>query len=77
MSQKLKDYFLKLAAETKAHEVDLKAQWAQNCTYIYDVDGNKISSLELVNSLPNGKIRDCKFYEISQPNNQNSIKNRF
>lgn len=57
MSQKLKDYFLKLAAETKAHEVDLKAQRAQNCTYIYDVDGNKISSLELVNSLPNGKIQ--------------------
>lgn len=57
MNQKLKDYFLKLAAETKAHEVDLKAQRAQNCTYIYDVDGNKISSLELVNSLPNGKIQ--------------------
>lgn len=57
MSQKLKDHFVKLAAETKAHEVDLKAQRAQNCTYIYDVDGNKISSLELVNSLPNGKIQ--------------------
>ena len=57
MSQKLKDYFVRLAAETKAHEVDLKAQRAQNCTYIYDVDGNKISSLELVNSLSNGKIQ--------------------
>ena len=57
MSQKLKDYFIRLEAETKAHAVDLKAQRAQNCTYIYDVDGNKISSLELVNSLPNGKIQ--------------------
>lgn len=57
MSQKLKDYFVKLAAEIKAHEIDLKAQRAQNCTYIYDVDDNKISSLELVNSLPNGKIQ--------------------
>lgn len=57
MSQKLKEYFIRLAAETKAHDVDLKAQRAQNCTYIYDVDGNKISSLELVNSLPNGKIQ--------------------
>lgn len=57
MSQKLKDYFIKLAAETKAHSVDLKAQRAQNCTYIYDVDGSKLSSLELVNSLPNGKIQ--------------------
>ena len=53
----LKYYFVRLAAETKAHEVDLKAQRAQNCTYIYDVDGNKISSLELVNSLSNGKIQ--------------------
>ena len=57
MSQKLKDYFIRLEAETKAHAADLKAQRAQNCTYIYDVDGNKISSLELVNSLPNGKIQ--------------------
>ncbi len=57
MSQKLKDYFIRLEAETKAYTVDLKAQRAQNCTYIYDVDGNKISSLELVNSLPNGKIQ--------------------
>lgn len=57
MSQKLKEYFIKLATETKAHSVDLKAQRAQNCTYIYDVDGSKLSSLELVNSLPNGKIQ--------------------
>ena len=57
MSQKLKEYFIKLAAETKAHSVDLKSQRAQNCTYIYDVDGSKLSSLELVNSLPNGKIQ--------------------
>ena len=57
MSQKLKEYFIRLAAETTAHAADLKAQRAQNCTYIYDVDGSKISSLELVNSLPNGKIQ--------------------
>ena len=57
MSQKLKEYFIRLAAERKAHEVILKAQREQNCSYIYDVDGSKISSLELVNSLPNGKIQ--------------------
>ena len=57
MSQKLKEYFIRLEAETKAHAADLKAQRAQNCTYIYDVDGSRISSLELVNSLPNGKIQ--------------------
>ncbi len=57
VSQKLKEYFIKLEAETKAHSIDLKSQRAQNCTYIYDVDGSKLSSLELVNSLPNGKIQ--------------------
>ena len=57
MSQKLKEYFIRLEAETKAHAADLKVQRAQNCTYIYDVDGSRISSLELVNSLPNGKIQ--------------------
>ena len=57
MSQKLKEYFVRLEAETKAHAVDLKAQRAQNSTYIYDVDGSRISSLELVNCLPNGKIQ--------------------
>ena len=57
LSQKLKEYFIRLEAETKAHAADLKAQRAQNCTYIYDVDGSRISSLELVNSLPNGKIQ--------------------
>mgnify|MGYP002513530452 CR=1 FL=1 len=57
MSQKLKEYFIRVAAERKAHEVILKAQREQNCSYIYDVDGSKISSLELVNSLPNGKIQ--------------------
>jgi integrase len=57
MSQKLKEYFIRLEAETRAHKVILKEQREQNCSYIYDVDGSRISSLELVNSLPNGKIQ--------------------
>ena len=57
MSQKLKEYLIRLEAERKAHEVILKAQREQNCSYIYDVDGSRISSLELVNSLPFGKIQ--------------------
>lgn len=57
MSQKLKEYFVRLDAETRAHAKDLKAQREQNCTYIYDLDGSKLSSLELVNTLPNGKIQ--------------------
>ncbi len=57
MSQRLKEYFVRLDAETRAHAKDLKAQREQNCTYIYDLDGSKLSSLELVNTLPNGKIQ--------------------
>ena len=57
MSQKLKEYFVRLDAETRAHAKDLKAQREQNCTYIYDLDGSKLSSLELVNTLPNGKMQ--------------------
>ena len=57
MSQKLKEYFVRLDAETRAHAKDLKAQREQNCTYIYDLDGSRLSSLELVNTLPNGKIQ--------------------
>ena len=57
MGQKLKEYFVRLEAETRAHAKDLKAQREQNCTYIYDLDGSRLSSLALVNSLPNGKIQ--------------------
>ena len=35
----------------------LAAQRTQNQTFITDIDGQKISSLELVNCLPNGKIQ--------------------
>lgn len=57
MSKKLKEYFIKLNAETKAYTAILEAQRIQNCTHIYDVNGKIISSLELVNTLPNGKIQ--------------------
>jgi len=57
LSQKVKEYFIRLDAETKALAAVMGAQRDQNSTYIYDVDGNKISSLLLVNSLPNGKYK--------------------
>ena len=57
MSHKLKEYFLELA---RRREADIKlygAQREQNQSFIKDVDGSCLSSLELVNTLPNGKIQ--------------------
>ena len=57
MSQKLKEYFIELA---RRREADIKlygAQREQNQTFIKDVDGSCLSSLQLVNTLPNGKIQ--------------------
>jgi len=57
MSQKLKEYFLELA---RRREADIKlygAQREQNQSFIKDVDGSCLSSLELVNTLPSGKIQ--------------------
>ena len=57
MSQKLKEYFTLL---WQRREADIKiygAQREQNQTFIADLDGTRLSSLELVNSLPNGKIQ--------------------
>ena len=57
MSDKLKAYLRHLERENKAQAAALAAQRAQNQTFITDIDGKQISSLELVNTLPNGKIQ--------------------
>ena len=57
MSDKLKAYLRHLERENKAQAAALAAQRVQNQTFITDIDGKQISSLELVNSLPNGKIQ--------------------
>lgn len=57
LSQRLIDYFTVLAQEREAYSTALKAQRTQNQTFIEDIDGQQISSLELVNTLPNGKIQ--------------------
>ena len=57
MSDKLKAYLRHSERENKAQAAALAAQRAQNQTFITDIDGKQISSLELVNSLPNGKIQ--------------------
>lgn len=57
MNNKLKVYFQDLTLRREEWENSLAAVRNQNQTFIEDLDGSKISSLELVNSLPNGKIQ--------------------
>lgn len=57
MSDKLKVYFQKLSEQRASDEIALSAQRIQNQTFITDMNGAMLSSLELVNILPNGKIQ--------------------
>lgn len=57
MCCKLKDYFIKLKRQQEKDKRELALQRQQNQTFIQDLDGKMLSSLELVNSLPNGKIQ--------------------
>ena len=57
MCSKLKDYFKKLKRKQEQDKKELALQRQQNQTFIQDLNGDMISSLELVNSLPNGKIQ--------------------
>ena len=57
MSEKLKLYLSILYQANEIAKIKFKRQREQNQTFITDLDGHKISSLELVNCLPNGKIQ--------------------
>lgn len=57
MNKTLKEYFIKLAKRRRNDEIQFAALREQNQRFIEDVDGQKISSTELVNCLPNGKIQ--------------------
>lgn len=57
MSEKLKVYFQELARQRAADEANHAAARQQHQTMLADLDGSMISSLELVNTLPNGKIQ--------------------
>lgn len=57
MCSKLKKYFKKLAKQREQDNKELELQRQQNRTMIQDLNGEMISSLEMVNSLPNGKIQ--------------------
>lgn len=57
MNDRLKVYFQKLAEERAAAVKNMAEVREQNQTFLTDLDGKMLSSLELVNSLPNGKIQ--------------------
>lgn len=57
MCKHLRDYFEELSQKRQKDEKELALQREQNQTFIRDIDGSMISSFELVNTLPNGKIQ--------------------
>ena len=57
MNDRLKVYFQKLSEDRAATAEIMSAVRQQNQTFISDLDGQMLSSLDLVNSLPNGKIQ--------------------
>lgn len=57
MCENLKRYFEELKRQQAINEEELALQREQKQTFMKDTDGNMISSLDLVNTLPNGKIQ--------------------
>lgn len=57
LCDKLKKYLKMLKRQQEKAEKDLAEQRQQNQTFILDISGQRISSVELVNALPNGKIQ--------------------
>ena len=57
MCSKLKNYLVELKQEREKNNCELGAQRQQNQTFIQDLNGGMVSSLELVNTLPNGKMQ--------------------
>lgn len=68
MNDTLKAYFIQLAQQHKLDAERYQAQRTQKQVWIEDFGGGLVSSLELVNSLPNGKIQtvnSMKFHSRS------------
>lgn len=57
LCRRVKAYLEELAAHRKTASDTLLQQQEQKQTFIQDTDGRKLSSIELVNCLPNGKIQ--------------------
>lgn len=57
MCSRLQEYLTKLQKQQEQAAKEFELQRQQNQTFIKDLNGVMLSSLELVNSLPNGKIQ--------------------
>lgn len=57
MCSRLKEYLTELQKQQEQAAKEFELQRQQNQTFIKDLNGVMVSSLELVNSLPNGKIQ--------------------
>lgn len=57
MCSRLKEYLTELQKQQEQAAKEFELQRQQNQTFIKDLNGEMVSSLELVNSLPNGKIQ--------------------
>ena len=57
MNERMREHLEKMWEQRKEAEIIYGQQRKQNQIFIEDVDGQMISSLELVNSLPNGHIQ--------------------
>ena len=53
----LREYLIDLKKRTEQYEKDFQKQRKQNEIMVYDAAGGTVSSLRLVNTLPNGKIQ--------------------
>lgn len=63
MNDKLKAYFINLVEKRQQYETELAALRKQNQRIIEDIDGTDISSTELVNCLPDGKIQTVNSFK--------------
>lgn len=57
LCEKMRNYLIEAFNRRQQAATELQLQREQNQTFIKDIDGSLISSLELVNALPNGKIQ--------------------
>lgn len=57
MNERLKEHLLVIKEEQDVSDENIRAIRKQNQTYIEDLAGKRISCLDLVNCLPNGKIQ--------------------
>ena len=73
MCDTLKEYLLDLKERTKQYEKEYSAQRKQNEITVYDDIEGEVSSLNLINTLPNGKLQTVHAIRHHAPN----IKDRF